>query len=315
MTTSAPPSPSYAPLPFADVDDDPSADAAFALEFTPALATDAPRTLVNSIPLEGSGFVAPFVPCVPEVAAQALRFGCVGPGDVLADFGCGDGRILEAALALPSGAPSLCIGVELDPHLAAHLRDVVAPRFQAAAAAAAAAATTVVAEGSRKQTPATLEVYEGDMFELARNLHHPWRVSAVVLYLLPAGLERLRPHLEDWLAAEEKDDDDDDDDEKDADDDGRLAAAGRKVWKRRRRVVAIQYSVPGWACERAEQHARGWIFYYDLNDVRCAERPFCSEIATAVAVYGRAFWKSALRVIDALVIYASTGECSSTWKP
>ncbi|KAJ1561467.1 hypothetical protein HK405_003842, partial [Cladochytrium tenue] len=34
---------------------------------------------------------------------------------------------------------------------------------------------------------------------------------------------------------------------------------------------------------------------------------FCCEIATTVTVYGRAFWKSVLRVIDAFVVYASMG--------
>ncbi|KAI8614291.1 hypothetical protein BC830DRAFT_1065641 [Chytriomyces sp. MP71] len=199
--------------------------------FTARLHTDAPRTLVNSIPMEGTDFIAPFVPCTVEVAREALAFARVGADDekdeVVVDLGCGDGRVLEQALLLSSGAsnpatpPSRTrirtVGVELDPHLAAHLRAVVAPRY---------------ADGLMRIIEANM--FEIDLVELG--------ATVLVLYLLPKGLSMLRNQLGKWLHG------------------GDL-----------RRIVTITYSIPVWNCERAKEVNRQWLFYYDAADIREGE--------------------------------------------
>ena len=56
----------------------------------------------------------PFITTPPEVVLEMLRFAGTGPGDVVADLGSGDGRIVITA-AMHFGARGL--GIELDPAL------------------------------------------------------------------------------------------------------------------------------------------------------------------------------------------------------
>jgi SAM-dependent methyltransferase len=53
----------------------------------------------------------PYEPSSPEIVAAMLRLAAVGPGDVVYDLGCGDGRIVVEAARL--GARG--VGVDLDP--------------------------------------------------------------------------------------------------------------------------------------------------------------------------------------------------------
>jgi len=55
---------------------------------------------------------APFVATPPDVVDRMLELANVGPGDVVYDLGCGDGRIVIAA-AQKFGARG--VGVDLDP--------------------------------------------------------------------------------------------------------------------------------------------------------------------------------------------------------
>ncbi|RKO91816.1 hypothetical protein BDK51DRAFT_17561 [Blyttiomyces helicus] len=203
----------------------------------PAPKNPIPFTLVNSRPMEGTPFVAPYVPCHVDVATAALRFAHVGVEDVLIDLGCGDARILIAALTTPP-SPHHCIGIELDPHLASHIRSSHA----------------ALISSSR------LQILEADMFgvDMAE-----LGATVAVVYLLPAGLEKLKPALRAWLEGD---------------------AA-------RRRVVTITYSVPGWEPRKGVEvkvvagvHGKGtqtgttgmggaggvaqWLFYYDAGSVR-----------------------------------------------
>ncbi|KAI8812072.1 hypothetical protein BJ742DRAFT_794731 [Cladochytrium replicatum] len=134
-----------------------------------------PRTLVNSIPLEGSKFIAPYVPCAIPVVHAALSFADVRKGDVLIDLGCGDGRILSAALESHS-PPDTCIGVELDPYLSAHLQDTF----------------------SQYTAAGNVRLVHADMF--SENFLVSHNATVAVLYLLPAGLEKLKPSIAEWLA-------------------------------------------------------------------------------------------------------------------
>ena len=55
----------------------------------------------------------PYVPTPPKVVESMLKLGKVGPGDVIYDLGCGDGRIVIAALQKFGAARG--IGYDIDP--------------------------------------------------------------------------------------------------------------------------------------------------------------------------------------------------------
>jgi SAM-dependent methyltransferase len=59
-----------------------------------------------------------FEPSPPEVVEAMLALGTVGPGDVVYDLGCGDGRIVIAAAR--RGARGVC--VDIDPRRIAEAR-------------------------------------------------------------------------------------------------------------------------------------------------------------------------------------------------
>ncbi|KAI8469048.1 MAG: methyltransferase [Monoraphidium minutum] len=69
-------------------------------------------------------YKAVYYPTPHPIAAAMLRLARVGPDDVVYDLGCGDGRIVIAA-AQQMGAKR-CVGIELDPRLAAAARRAVA---------------------------------------------------------------------------------------------------------------------------------------------------------------------------------------------
>eukprot|EP00124_Ichthyophonus_hoferi_P000373 Ihof_evm12s13 gene=Ihof_evmTU12s13 len=75
-----------------------------------------PFTEVNSLPLEFTHYVAPYLPCKPEVVKATIDLATITSEDVLTDLGSGDGRVLKEALSADS-LPKRCIGVELDPFL------------------------------------------------------------------------------------------------------------------------------------------------------------------------------------------------------
>jgi tRNA G37 N-methylase Trm5 len=62
----------------------------------------------------GSASLAPYVASPPDVVDRMLTLAKVGPGDVVYDLGCGDGRIVIAA-AQKFGARG--VGVDIDPRL------------------------------------------------------------------------------------------------------------------------------------------------------------------------------------------------------
>jgi SAM-dependent methyltransferase len=118
-----------------------------------ACRADAPRKLD-----------VPYEPSPPEVVDAMLRLGEVGPGDVVYDLGCGDGRIVIAAAGLGARA----IGVDLDPQ-----------RVREARANAKAAGVED-----------RVEFRQGDLFEA--DVHD---ATAVMLYLWPHVNLKLRPRL------------------------------------------------------------------------------------------------------------------------
>jgi SAM-dependent methyltransferase len=135
------------------------------------LATAAPATLISQ-QAPGAPAVprrAPDVHFVPTEAAMVramLRVAQVGNKDVVYDLGCGDGRIVIAAVKQYQAARGVC--VDIDP--------------------------VRIAESKRNADTAgvskRIRFHEGDLFEMDLR-----DATVVTLYLLPALNERLRPKL------------------------------------------------------------------------------------------------------------------------
>ena len=106
----------------------------------------------------------PYEPSAPEVVDAMLRLANVGPGDVVYDLGCGDGRIVIAAAKRGARA----VGVDIDPQ-----------RIREARANARAAGVD-----------GRVELRVGDLFETDVR-----PASVVMLYLWPEVNLRLRPKL------------------------------------------------------------------------------------------------------------------------
>ena len=56
--------------------------------------------------------LAPWVPTMPEFIEGFFEFGPLSSFDVVYDLGCGDGRLLFAALEKGAGR---CVGIDIDP--------------------------------------------------------------------------------------------------------------------------------------------------------------------------------------------------------
>jgi SAM-dependent methyltransferase len=108
---------------------------------------------------------APYEETPPEVVERMLRLADLRMGDVVYDLGCGDGRIVIAAVRHP-GVRGVC--VELDPARLRWARQVA----------------------EEAGVSALIRFVEGDLFEVPIQ-----DASVVTLYLMrPANL-RLRPRL------------------------------------------------------------------------------------------------------------------------
>lgn len=113
----------------------------------------------------------PYVPTRPDVVDAMLNLACVGSGDVVFDLGCGDGRVVIAA-ARKYGVRG--VGVDDDP-----------VRIGEARANAEAAGVAKLVE-FRQQS-----IFDAQFPD----------ATVVCLYLLPDVNRRLRPHLQQQLAA------------------------------------------------------------------------------------------------------------------
>ena len=127
--------------------------------------------LLAAVGISGQGqSLAPFVPTPPDVVDRMLRLARAGPGDVVYDLGCGDGRIVIAA-AVKFGARG--VGVDIDPTLVAR------------AESNARSAGVQDRVRFRVQDAMTVDVSEA---------------TIVTLYLLAASNVKLRPLLTTQLA-------------------------------------------------------------------------------------------------------------------
>jgi ribosomal protein L11 methylase PrmA len=107
----------------------------------------------------------PYVPTPPEVVQRMLEMAGLKSGDVLYDLGCGDGRIVIAAVKTP-GVRGVC--VDIDPE-----------RIAESKRNAAAAGVTE-----------RIRFVEGDLFKVPIS-----DATVMTLYLMPDVNMRLRPRL------------------------------------------------------------------------------------------------------------------------
>lgn len=144
----------------------------------PELSNPIPYTVVNNQPLHGN-WIAPYVPCPPEIAQLAIQFSNFNSQDTLVDLGCGDGRILVQAVSLIPDCRKV-IGVELDPYLAEFARKSCREQF---------GQDDVI--NTEKAVIMEMDMFAVDLIAL--------KASVLVLYLLPKGLEKLKDMFTKWF--------------------------------------------------------------------------------------------------------------------
>lgn len=107
----------------------------------------------------------PYVPTPPAVVEKMLELAELRPGDLVYDLGCGDGRIVIAAVKRPD-VRGVC--VDIDPARIAESK----------------------ANAAREGVADRIRFVEGDIFEV------PFSDATVVtMYLLPAVNIKLRPRI------------------------------------------------------------------------------------------------------------------------
>jgi len=121
---------------------------------------------------DGTDSVAPYVPTPMNVVHEMLKLARAGPGDVLYDLGCGDGRILLAAVEEYN--VDRAVGYEINPQMAEATRMKVYD----------------------KELQGRIAVLQADFFQEDLS-----EASVVTLYLTTSGNAKLRPKLEKELRA------------------------------------------------------------------------------------------------------------------
>jgi len=116
---------------------------------------------------DGTESVAPYVPTPMNVVHEMLKLAGAGPGDVLYDLGCGDGRVLLAAVE--EFNVDKAVGLEINPRMAEATRMKVYDR----------------------DLQGRIVVLQANFFEEDLS-----EATIVTLYLTTMGNSRLRPKLE-----------------------------------------------------------------------------------------------------------------------
>ena len=132
----------------------------------PSLRRDNPYLSWGDVPHS----VAPFVPTPINVVRRMLKLAEVGPGDVVYDLGCGDGRILF--MAVEEFEAKRAVGYDINPSMVEPLRERI--------------------ENSGLED--WIEVVNANFFSVDLS-----PASVVAMYLTTSGNSKLRPKLEDEL--------------------------------------------------------------------------------------------------------------------
>jgi hypothetical protein len=113
---------------------------------------------------EGTESVAPYVPSPQNVVEEMLTVAHAGPGDILYDLGCGDGRILMTAIEKFN--VDRAVGFELNPKLFESTR------------------TKIIDKGLNDK----IKIYNENFFKADLT-----NATIVTLYLTTSGNSKLRP--------------------------------------------------------------------------------------------------------------------------
>ncbi|MCW4050050.1 MAG: class I SAM-dependent methyltransferase [Candidatus Bathyarchaeota archaeon] len=119
---------------------------------------------------DGTESVAPYVPTPLSVVREMLSLVNAGPGDVLYDLGCGDGRILLTAVE--EFNVDKAVGFELNPQMA----------------------ETVKLKVGDKELNDRISVVEGNFFKSDFS-----EATLITLYLTTSGNAKLRPKFKEEL--------------------------------------------------------------------------------------------------------------------
>jgi precorrin-6B methylase 2 len=182
---------------------------------------------------EGTIRLAPFNPTCTQAQEITVKLLSLSEDDVLFDLGCGDGRLLVAAASHTSALR--CVGIEIDPFYAKRANEAV----------------------SAADIASRVEIREGDVMELMDGIHDKDKeydhdttgglslqhdATAVFLYLLPKGLEAIKPILE-------------------------AAADKRRQTNKPFRNVSYMFRVPGWNAANIDRTTKGDcpLYLYNLN--------------------------------------------------
>ena len=110
---------------------------------------------------------APYLPTPPEIVRRMLKIARVGPGDVVYDLGCGDGRIL--IMAVKEFGADRGVGFEIRENLC----------------------TVALAEIERQGLQSRVKLVNRDLFDADLN-----EATVITLYLDESTNQRLKPKLE-----------------------------------------------------------------------------------------------------------------------
>src|SRR5438034_853103 len=137
------------------------------------------RLVIAAVAFAGSVFaqspsqygnrLAPYVASPTKVVDRMLELASIKPGETLYDLGCGDGRVLIAAV---EKYQANAVGVEIDPKVAARARSWI----------------------TKAGVSSQARVIQGDLLKVDLT-----GADVVVIYLATTLNEQLRPRLEKYL--------------------------------------------------------------------------------------------------------------------
>ena len=170
--------------------------------------------------------LAPFNPTCVQAQEIALELLNLTNDDVLFDLGCGDGRLLRRACQHLPGLS--CVGIEVDALYVERAR--VLPNDDQDAASVA-----------------NMDIREGDVLDpTVQNSHGRLSLSddatAIFLFLLPKGLVKVRPTLEEIVKS-------------------------RMAEKRRFRIASYMFRIRDWEPTHINRETKGGcpIYLYDFS--------------------------------------------------
>lgn len=197
--------------------------------------------------------LAPFNPTSPHVQNIALELLTLTSEDVLFDLGCGDGRLLITAAERTPGLR--CVGIEMDQKYVSRGKDAL----MASNLVENLIARVDIRLGDVMDELGQLEVGTGRKFATARdhdaeeqlernyaaktatctdgetlsNLTLLDDATAIFLYLLPGGLRKIKPLLEEAMAR-----------------------------RKNLRIVSFMFAVPGWNPVAVDRRSKGECAVY-----------------------------------------------------